>query len=95
VRGGYDNVGGRVLGHDGGGWEPSKCVGYSFGVGVPSPHAVTSVVLHGWSQVPAFDRVWCPCATGVLLFVDELFCSWWGEGCFVEIERPMHVRLCG
>jgi hypothetical protein len=86
VRGGHDNVGRGVSRHGGGGWEPRECVCYSFGVGVPGPYAVTHIVSHGYSQIPAFERVWCPCASGVWLFVYKHIGAQWGQGCPVEME---------
>jgi hypothetical protein len=86
-------VGGGVAGHDGGGGEPCQGVIHALYVGVPSPYWIKSVVVHGWSQVPAFYGIWGPCNKYFRFFVYNYLGARQGEGCSIDVEHTIHVVL--
>jgi hypothetical protein len=77
---GDNNVGGGVVGNDGGCGEPCQCVSYAFCVGVPGPYPITSIVARDWPQEVIFYCVRGPCATDFRFFVNEYLGARRGKG---------------
>ena len=55
---------------------------------------VCAVVLRGSGEVPIIDRVECPCAAFVRLFVDLYVAAHWGQWHFVVVKRSIHMCVC-
>ena len=55
---------------------------------------VTPVVFTRWSNIPAVDSVWGPCATDVRFFMDKYFGAQGGDWSSVKVERAVHHCFC-
>jgi hypothetical protein len=92
---GDKNVGGGVVGNDGGYGEPCQGDGHAFSVGVPGPYPIASVVARGWPQLPTFYCAWGPCTTDFRFFVNECLGARRSKGRSIEFERTIRVGLGG
>jgi hypothetical protein len=75
--------------------EPGNSVGDTFGSGVAGPHTVTTIVVHGWAQIPAVDSMRGPGATNLGFFMDEDLYARRGHGGAVEVKETKDMGVGG
>ena len=94
IGGGFDGgIGGGWRRHGAGGWEKFDGVRNSRGSSAGDVYFVAPIVVRGVADIPAVNTMRCPRASDAGLFVDDYFCSEWGQGCSIKVEGAIEEGL--
>jgi hypothetical protein len=81
--------------HDNHGGEPRECVGNAFGGGHRCPYSVATIVSQGWADIPSYNGMWGPRATGRGFLMDEDLCSGRDKRSVIEVKCTVDLGLGG